>query len=141
MQYSEFKNHFINNVFVPYMNGDKGSARITLANIYRSGLNNPRGTMYSVLGSINETKDMYTKAVNELKQAGQNDVMLNVIKNYINFSQELYGSKHPIVDDAINEINPAMKKLYPKTMKFTRFIMFKELHPFLGKLKFLAKFL
>lgn len=141
MQYSELKNNFINNVFVPYMKGELGQARTTLASIYRDGKNNPRGTMYGVLGAFKESSDIYLNTVKELKKAGRKEEIVNIYKNYVNFSNEITNSKHPLIEKALDEIKHSVKELYPKSKKFSIFIMYKETLPFLGKLKFLARFL
>ena len=141
MQYSELKNNFINNVFVPYMKGEIGQARTTLASIYRDGKNNPRGTMYGVLGAFQETCDIYLNTAKELKKAGRKEELVNVYKNYVNFSNEITKSKHPLIEKELDEIKHSVKELYPKSKKYSSFIMLKETLPFLGKLKFLARFL
>ena len=141
MQYSELKNNFINNVFVPYMKGEIGQARITLASIYRDGKNNPRGTVYGVLGAFLETRDIYLNTAKELKKAGREEELVNIYTNYVNFSNEISKSKHPLIEKALDEIKHSAKGLYPKSNKYSSFIMLKETFPFLGKLKFLARFL
>ncbi len=143
MQYSEFKTNFINNVFFPYMNNEKGRARTTLSNLYRMGINNPRGTTYQIVSALNDTKDIYETANKQLKAAGKNNEVVQLAKNYLSFCTETFGSKHPLLKNAQDDIKASIKELYPakKSRSFTKFVLYKKIYPFLEKMKFLAKFL
>lgn len=143
MQYPEFKNHFVNEVYIPYMNGDKGASRMALANIYRNGTKTPRATMYQINSSVHALKDIYVKTINNLKASGKNELAGNFSIQHIKFCNEVTNSKHPLVQDALGDFKKAMKEVYPskRTRKLTEFIMGKEHFPILGKLKFLTRFL
>ena len=143
MQYSQFKDNFINKIFVPYMNGQKGEARTELANVYRThGNANPRAVMFQTTSALKETNKIYNRAVNEMKKSGQNESINVLMKNYISFASEISGGKHPVVENAIQNVKSSLMTMYPKakTRQFTKFILTKQTLPILGKMKFLARF-
>ncbi len=143
MQYSEFKNQFINKVYIPYMNDDRFMARTALANMYNNGKNNPRGTIYQCASAFGATRDMYKNTVAELKKAGKKDELSALHKKFKDFTVEISGSSHPTVSNALQRVEQNYKEMYPsqRTKSFTSFVILKQNFPILRKLKFLAKFL
>lgn len=143
MQYSEFKNHFISKVYVPYLNGDIGNSRAALANIYQNGAQTPRATLYQVASSIKDCNDLLKKDINKLKANGQRDLAGHVMTQHIKFSSEIFGAKHPLVKTALDKLHTGMEEIYPstRTRKISRFITLKKIYPFVEKLKFLTRFM
>lgn len=142
MQYKEFKNNFINKVYVPYLNGDMANARLALANIYQKGSHNPRATLYQLTSSIKDCNKILKNDINNLKANGQKNLAGQIMTQHVKFSSEIFGAKHPIIKTALENLKTNLKEIYPskKTRKISQFVMFKELYPILEKLKCLTRF-
>lgn len=142
MQFSEMKNYYINNVYIPYINGDKGTSRTALAQIYKDGVKNPRGTLYQIQSCSKDVNKVFTKNCDILESNAQKDKMMDLFQKHIEYSKELANPKHPLIQSAFEQLQNSMKEMYPskKTRKFTHFILQKQCLPFLNKMKFLAKF-
>lgn len=143
MQYQEFKNYLINKAYVPYLEGDKGSARSVLANIYREGAKNPRATLYQINSSVKDINDIFTKTTKELQAQGLDEFAGKLALSHINFAREIDAPKHPLVRTAFEEFKASLKQMYPskRTRNLSQFIILKEQLPFVEKLKFLTRFL
>ncbi len=143
MRYQEFKTNFLNNVYVPYISGDKGQARINLAKIYNDGTKAPRATKYQISSSMKDLSDFYDLTYKTLCETNQNERAFELSMNHLKFIKEVFESEHPLLQKAQNALAASMAKIYPsrKTLKLSQFIILKNRYPNFEKLKFLTKFL
>lgn len=143
MRYQEFKIHFLNNVYVPYISGNKGIARLNLAKIYNEGTKAPRATKYQISSSMSEINDFYDLTYKTLSETKQHERAFELSMNHLKFIKEVFESEHPLLQKAQNALTASMVKTYPskKTLMISQFIILKNRYPNIEKLKFLTKFL
>ena len=142
MNYQNYQEKFINKVYHPYMNGDFGQARQQLRAMYLEGKAHPRAVLMQTAGCIKKINKQQKVEIEKLKLEGKNTEKNEIFKRYVNFLSEIKDSEHPLLKKAQNELEKALDEIYknPKNKNFSRFILAKQSIPFLGKLKFLAKF-
>ncbi len=129
--------HNLYDAYNQMMDGNTAYARTTIAAFYRDGVKNPRATLYE---AKIEQRNITNLSMSVISQTP--DPLQKILRNKFNvIMQELTNSDHPLVTTAKKEVNESFKELYPsvKTQKFSHFIMYKTLFPFLEKFKFLLK--
>ena len=117
------------------MQGNIGAGRSTMAQFYRQGMENPRARLYETMIERHNIREFGKECLNstnapiELKRT--HEFILN----------ELFFSKHPLVDSALEQLWESFKTLYPdkKTQKLTRFVLGKTVTPEMSKFKCLIK--
>lgn len=120
------------------MQGNVATARSTMAEFYRNGIENPRARMYEA--SI-EMKNMLNVGIASVASAPES--MKQELKFKHNFAMtELMASSHPLVINAKKQLENSFKTIYPntKTQAFSKFIMRETIIPSLKKVRFLARF-
>ena len=143
MSYLEFKNNFIEKVYKQYLDGNIASARTELAKIYREGKDAPRATIYRIVSTHKDAKDIFRKKVDEFEKQNKLEDSIKLLYHYKEYQKELFGNEHPLVNSAFKELskNLISTNISEKNRHFTNFIFKKQMMPLLGKFKCLAKFL
>lgn len=93
------------------MQGNVATARSTMAEFYRNGIENPRARMYEA--SI-EMKNMLNVGIASVASAPES--MKQELKFKHNFAMtELMASSHPLVINAKKQLENSFKTIYPNT--------------------------
>ena len=143
MSYLEFKNNFIEKVYMQYISGNIASARTELAKIYRDGKDIPRATIYRIVSTDKDTKNIFRKKVDEFEKQNKLEDSIKLLYRYKAYQKELFESEHPMVKSALRELskNLISTNISEKNKHFTNYILKKQMFPLLGKLKCFARFL
>lgn len=120
------------------MSGNIAAGRSTIAKFYQDGTENPRAKLYETMIERRNIREFGTKCLSTMESyTPETKRMHNQAVN------ELFFSKHPLVENAYKQLHENLAKIYPnkKTQRLTRFVLGKTLFPIFDKFKCMIKFM
>lgn len=139
-----YQTHPMVSIYNTAAKGNLGWAWYNYTQYLKSGIKNPRAKLLSVAEGEMDLKYNAFNTKKVLEQNGRHIDAEIFSKGYRSLFKQIFEQKektHPYIKKAYKQLEEQFKKIYPnkKTQSFSRFIIFKQKHPIIGKLRFLAR--